>query len=82
MATKTVRIWTDVEVDANTDEGATLAAAAKAIEDGGEKIHWQFQIVPTQEEFEAIMAELEAISREGAEQETMNEKEEPATPRS
>lgn len=81
MANKVVRIWTDVEVDANTEEGAMLAAAAKAIQDGGETIQWQFQVLLSPEEFEAMMSELETISREGAEQETMNENdEEPATP--
>lgn len=70
---KVVRIWTDVEIEANTEEGAVLGAAAKAIQDGGETIKWSFQVMFDEEEYLAIMKELEDISREGAEQEVKND---------
>lgn len=76
MGKKVVRIWTDVVVDANTEQGAMAIAAAKAIEDGGETIHWNFQTFMTEEQYNEFLAELESISLEGAKQETANE---PAT---
>ena len=65
---KIVRIWTDVEVEANTEEGAIMKAAVKAIEDDAETIAWNYQVFMNQQEFEEVMYKLESISREGAEQ--------------
>lgn len=77
MSKKIVRIWTDVAVDANTEDGAMAAAAAKAIKDGGETIHWNFEVFMTEDQYKQFMAELESIAAESAETETHFE---PATP--
>ena len=74
MSKQVVRIWTDVEVDANTEEGAIMAAAAKAIQDGGETIRWQFMVLMPEEEYEALMKELEKTSVEHVEAAELVEK--------
>ena len=71
MNKKVVRIWTDVEVDANTEDGAIMAAAAQVLADdvasGTKTVEWNFFVAMSEEDYNELMGDFEKIAAEGVE---------------